>query len=141
MNEASRRPRRRRNTILAALELFRETVKHEAPLRSMTLFLYVCENEGLCVTELAHVARMNIATTARMVRILAGEAKATAPGMVLFDCRPTPGHGRLKTIWLSAAGLPLRDQCELLIDAAAPIARPPRPGPAADAEPASVANA
>lgn len=124
MIELAPAPRRRqRNTILAALELFRETVRDEAPLRSMTLFLYVAENEGLSVTELAHVSRMNIATTARLVRVLAGEAAATTPGMVLFDCRPTPGHGRLKTIWLSAAGRMLRDRCEGLIEAAAPIGR------------------
>src|SRR3569623_3502701 len=77
MTEARPAARRERNTILAALELLRATGAPRV-FHTLLLFLYVCENEGLTVSELAFVAGMHVTTTARLVKALAGEGSAAA---------------------------------------------------------------
>ncbi len=100
---------RRRDTILAAIEAFRE----ESLPRSLTglmLFLYICENEGLTVSELAHVARVHVAMSARIVKTMAGEAHETplAPERVIFELRSSPEDKRLKLIYLTERGRQIR---------------------------------
>jgi DNA-binding MarR family transcriptional regulator len=116
-------PVRRRDTILAAIEAFRE----ESLPRSLTglmLFLYICENEGLTVSELAHVARVHVAMAARIVKTMAGEAHETplAPERVVFELRSSPEDKRLKLIYLAERGRLIRARLEQLIADAVPIA-------------------
>lgn len=61
---------RRRNAILAGIEQFR-MIDQRVTVSNIVTFLYVCENEGLSVTELAGVAGMSTATASRAVRALA----------------------------------------------------------------------
>jgi hypothetical protein len=113
---------RRRNTILAALELFRSEDLPRS-LSSFRLFLYVCENEGLTVSELAHVTRTSVAMTARVVKMLAGDTTETplAPDRSIFVLKDSPLDKRLKLVHLSAHGLLLRNRFESLIAEASPI--------------------
>jgi DNA-binding MarR family transcriptional regulator len=116
---------RRRNTILAALELFRAEDLPRS-MSSCLLFLYVCENEGLTVSELAQVTHTSVAMTARVVKMLAGEAPETpvAPDRCIFELKDSPFDRRLKLVHLSARGRLLCDRLETLIAQATPI-RPP----------------
>jgi DNA-binding MarR family transcriptional regulator len=129
MTEQAPPARRERNTVLAALELFRATGASRV-FYTMLLFLYVCENEGLTVSELAYVARMHVTTTARLVKAMAGEGRAQdadADGggdgfeAPLLEVRASADDHRLKFIHLSAAGRALRGHVGALIRAAVPI--------------------
>ena len=113
---------RRRNTILAALEVFRGEDLPRS-LSSFLLFLYVCENEGLTVSELAHVTRTSVAMTARIVKMLAGDTTETplAPERSIFMLRDSPLDRRLKLVHLSSRGRLLRNRFEALIEEASPI--------------------
>jgi DNA-binding MarR family transcriptional regulator len=113
---------RRRNTILAALELFRSEDLPRS-LSSFLLFLYVCENEGLTVSELAHVTHTSVAMTARVVKMLAGDTTETplAPERSIFVLKDSPLDKRLKLVHLSAHGRILRNRFESLIAEASPI--------------------
>ena len=113
---------RRRNTILAALELFRGEDLPRS-LSSFLLFLYVCENEGLTVSELAHVTHTSVAMTARVVKMLAGDTTETplAPDRSIFILKDSPLDKRLKLVHLSMHGKLLRNRCETLIAEASPI--------------------
>ena len=115
-------PPRRRDTILAAIEAFREESLPRS-LTALTLFLYICENEGLTVSELAHVARVHVAMAARIVKTMAGEAHETplAPERVIFELRTSAEDKRLKLIHLSPRGLQIRERLEQLIADAVPI--------------------
>ena len=115
-------PARRRDTILAALEAFREENLPRS-LTGLLLFLYICENEGLTVSELAHVARVHVAMAARIVKTMAGEAHETPlqPDRVIFELRNSPEDKRLKLIYLTERGLMIRARLEQLIADAAPI--------------------
>jgi DNA-binding MarR family transcriptional regulator len=129
MTELASPARRERNTVLAALELFRATGASRV-FYTMLLFLYVCENEGLTVSELAYVARMHVTTTARLVKAMAGEPGADASDSdgegegleaPLLEVRSSSEDHRLKFIHLSAAGRALRSRVGALIKSAAPI--------------------
>jgi DNA-binding MarR family transcriptional regulator len=115
-------PRRRRDTILAAIEAFREENLPRS-LTGLTLFLYICENEGLTVSELAHIARVHVAMSARIVKTMAGEAHETplAPERVIFELRSSPEDKRLKLIYLTERGRAIRARLEQLIADAVPI--------------------
>src|SRR3569832_223679 len=128
MTEARPAARRERNTLLAALELFRATGAPRV-FHTLLLFLYVCENEGLTVSELAFVAGMHVTTTARLVKALAGEGSAAADSeegdaglqAPLFAVRPSPDDHRLRFVQLTPEGRALRDRMSGLIVAARPI--------------------
>jgi DNA-binding MarR family transcriptional regulator len=119
-------PPRERNTVLAALELFR-SLDLPRTQTSMLLFLYVCENEGLNVTELAEVSRMQVAGAARVTRALAGglEDEPAPPQSVLFELRTDSKDRRLRFVHLSDRGREVRDQLEALIERGAPIVASP----------------
>lgn len=122
MNESGVSPRRRRNTILAALELFRG-LGIPRGFNAMLTFLYVCENEGLTVTELAQVTRMSVASAARLTRIVAGsDPLEPAPAeAVLLELRPSTKDKRVSNVHLTERGREVRNQLERIIRDAAPI--------------------
>ena len=115
-------PRRERDSLLAALELFRE-VEVPRSLTTLILFLYVCENEGLNVSELALAGGVQVAGAARLVKTLAGlvPEEPVSPDAVLFELTSTAADKRLRFIHLSARGRALRDRLEQLITRAVPI--------------------
>jgi DNA-binding MarR family transcriptional regulator len=113
---------RRRNCILEALELFRARYAL-VTVRPLIVFLYVCENEGLNVSELAHVSDMSVSVAARLARaLLAPEAAdAMEPAAGLLEFRSSPRDARIKFIHLTERGRSLRAELDGLIAQAAPI--------------------
>jgi DNA-binding MarR family transcriptional regulator len=107
--------RRQRSTVLAALELFR---KLDAPhsLNAATVFLYVCENEGVNTTELAHLSRLSVASVCKIAK-----AFATLESGGLLEFASTFADKRLKMVYLTPAGRALRAELDTLITAARPI--------------------
>jgi DNA-binding MarR family transcriptional regulator len=122
MTEAVATQGRHKNSLLQAIETFDE-LRAPRPFHTMMLFLYVCENEGLTVTELAFVTRSTVSSTARLVRALAGQNTQDAPYLraPLFDLEGSPKDRRLKFIHLSPQGQSLRSRLEAVIAAAKPI--------------------
>jgi hypothetical protein len=110
---------RRRDALLEGLELFRDL--HPAiTLGNMIAFLYVCENEGLTILDLAQVSGFYLATASRTIRAFSepGAEGAMPPALGLVRLTQTE-HG--KSIRLTEAGRRFRDQLEQVIAAAAPI--------------------
>ncbi|HEY3811609.1 MAG TPA: hypothetical protein VGL66_00160 [Caulobacteraceae bacterium] len=119
---------RQRDTILAALEIFMDE-GFPRSLTTFTLFLYASENEGLTVSELAHVSSVQVSMAARVVKTLAGQAEDFPIGDAgaIFELRSAKDDKRLKFVFLTPRGQALRDRLDGLIAAAVPIAasRPP----------------
>jgi DNA-binding MarR family transcriptional regulator len=107
---------RRRDTVLEALERLRKVEPHVTFMHALT-FLYVAENEGLNVSELAMICRTSRATASRNARGLGDRSAmgALAPYAGLIEQRrnPASAHGRL--LFLTAAGRRLRDDIDALI--------------------------
>ncbi|MBF0665145.1 MAG: MarR family transcriptional regulator [Brevundimonas sp.] len=103
-------PTRRRNALLEALELFRDADPNTR-LSTVLAFLYLCENEGFCVSELAAAAGMTLATASRAARSLtAPDAPgALPPALGLAELRPI---GKVRALHLTAAGRALRDRLD-----------------------------
>ncbi len=104
---------RRRNALLEALELFRGADPNTR-LSTVLAFLYLCENEGFCVSELAAAADMTLATASRAARSLtAPDAPgALPPALGLAEVRPL---GKVRALYLTAAGRALRDRLDQTI--------------------------
>ncbi len=116
---------RRRNSLLQALEYFR-TIDAEIVVNDILVFLYICENEGLNISELARLARLTEATASRRARALAGPdiPFPVAPSMGLVEMFQG-SDGRQRLIYLTDRGREARDRVETLIAAAIPLAPPP----------------
>ncbi len=113
---------RRRNTVLEALERMRRA-EPQLNLMHVLTFLYICENEGLNVSELAQVCRTTRASASRNARSLAERAAAgsLAPHLGLVDVRPNPSSPQGRVLYLTRAGRRMRDELEALIAEARPI--------------------
>ncbi len=113
---------RRRDSVLAALEVFRE-LNPNLWLSNLIVFLYVCENEGLNVRELAQVGRLHDATASRAVRALLAkdEPGALPPYAGLVEMFQNPSDGRGRLIFLSEEGRRLRNRIDGFIRDAIPI--------------------
>jgi DNA-binding MarR family transcriptional regulator len=107
---------RRRDTVLEALEYFRG-LNPNFWVSNLIVFLYVCENEGLNVKELAQVCRYNEATASRSLRSLAarGAPGALPPYMGLIDLFQNPADGRGRLIYLTEEGRRVRDEIDRII--------------------------
>lgn len=116
---------RRRNSLLQALEYFR-TLDAEIVVNDILVFLYVCENEGLNISELARLARLTEATASRRARALAGPdiAFPVAPSMGLVEMFQG-ADGRQRLIHLTDKGREAKAVIQSLIAAAWPLAQPP----------------
>lgn len=117
---------RRRNSFLQLLEYFR-SVDSEIVVNDILVFLYVCENEGLNVRELADLARLTEATASRRARALAGPdiAFAVAPSMGLVDIYQGE-DARERLLYLSEKGREVAAVVGKLIAEASPLAEPPK---------------
>lgn len=114
--------RRRRNSVLEALETVRR-LSPEASLNDLLVFLYVCENEGLNMRELGHLTIMSDPLVSRTARGLAGpEAPGSLPpALGLLEVRVNPRDRRGRTLHLTRLGVELRDRFEACILDARPI--------------------
>ncbi len=116
---------RRRNSFLQLLEHFR-TIDAEIVVNDLLVFLYVCENEGLNIKELATLARLTEATASRRARALAGPdiAFPVAPSMGLVEIFQGE-DARERLVYLTDKGRETRALVARLIAAATPLAAPP----------------
>lgn len=96
------------NTLFAAVEAMRGAYPGFT-LRQAILFLYVCENEGLSLHELAFISRLSDQTASRGVKILSSEApeRIAAP---LLRVQQHPSDRRILNIYLSERGVALKDE-------------------------------
>ncbi len=88
--------RRRRSPLLACLEALR-TLDENMSLRAASALLYVSENDGISVTELAGVMGVNVAGVSRKLAYLA----ALDPPMVSYV---VPDDNRLRLAVLTPDG-------------------------------------
>lgn len=118
--------RRRRNACLGALEEMRG-ICGDVQLSDALAFLYICENEGINISELAQLAGLGPSSASRAARrlIRAGAPCALAPslGLIEMSVQRTDRRGRILT--LTPGGQRLRTAMEALIAAATPIALAP----------------
>ena len=91
-------------------------------------FLYICENQGLNVSELADLCRTTCATASRTAHALARSQKRADGGTTppLVDIRPNPKNPKGRVIFLTPAGSRLCDELDALIADATPIRTPAR---------------
>ena len=86
--------------------------------------LYIAENEGLNVTELADVCRTTTATASRTARALMqeGAMDALPPFFGLVEARANPDDSKGRILFLTGAGRVLCDELDEIIRRATPIA-------------------
>lgn len=86
----------------------------------MIALLYVFENEGLTLLDLAEVCGFYLATASRGIRAFAGpdEPGAKPPALGLVELRASP---RGKTVHLTPAGRAFRAELQAIIAEASPI--------------------
>jgi DNA-binding MarR family transcriptional regulator len=113
---------RARNTVLAALHLFK-ALDPRVSVNEVMAFLYVCESEGLTVQDLAVVGRLTQSTASRSLRALgpADSEWSLQPALGLVRAYLHPNDGRSHVIQLTELGLDLRDRIDALIHRAEPI--------------------
>jgi DNA-binding MarR family transcriptional regulator len=116
---------RRRDAVLAALESFRR-IHPAISLTSVRAFLYVAENPGINVTELALACGLTDAGASRVARALAGPAidRPLPPSLDLLDCVVGAVDPRERLLRLSPRGQALVERIEQLIAAQTPIVLP-----------------
>ena len=113
---------RPRDSLLEAI-LALKALDARIGVNEIVAFLYVCENEGLNVQELAHVADLTQSTASRNLRSLGrpGSAWARPPALGLVDAFLNPTDGRSHVVRLTDRGEALRDRLDELIRRAVPI--------------------
>ncbi len=113
---------RRRNTLLAGIVL----LKKQAPditLSEMLAFLYVAENPGVRVKELAVLMETTDATASRASRSLlqADEPGAREPGRGWLLMASNGREAVSRHLYLTEAGVELVQRLDALIESARPI--------------------
>jgi DNA-binding MarR family transcriptional regulator len=113
---------RRRNSVLAALEQLRQ-LDPGLSLSDAVAFLYICENEGVNVRELAQLTATKNSKASRTARRLAERdcPHALWPSIGVVELRGNAHDGRSKTLHLTLAGIQVRNSIEDLIADATPI--------------------
>lgn len=113
---------RRRNSVLAALEQFRR-INPDVSLGHVLVFLYVCENELLSVTEIAIACGFNAPTASRTTRGMFARTQpgALSPYMGLLEFAPDRIVGNAKAVRLTEGGRALRARLDSLIEDAVTI--------------------
>lgn len=116
---------RRRNSFLQLLERFRE-LHPGLVVADLIAFLYICENEGLNITELAQLGRFTGATASRRARALAGPDTPSPrpPSLDLVEIYEGGDDARARQIFLTAKGRAMRDAIAEMIASAIPLAEP-----------------
>ena len=118
---------RRRNTLLAGLVLLKKLAP-DITQSEMLAFLYVAENPGVRIKELAALMETTEATASRASRSLldAGDAGSRPPGRGWLIMASNGREAVSRHLYLSAAGIELVGRLDALIESARPIGvRPP----------------
>ncbi|MBS0295655.1 MAG: winged helix-turn-helix transcriptional regulator [Proteobacteria bacterium] len=115
--------RRRRNTVLEAIERFRR-LDRELTVTSLLAFLYICENEGLSVSDVADLCGLGRTTASRACRALGEPAYGLSlpPSLGLVTFHENPHDGRGKLLFLTERGRVLEAEIDAAIARAVPIA-------------------
>ena len=113
---------RRRNTGLDIMERMRAQGEGMT-FNAMLVFMYVAENEGVNVTDLARMCRMTEATASRSARALAapGTEAALPPSLGLLEMRQDPYDWRGRMLYLTALGKSLSTEIDASIRSAVAI--------------------
>lgn len=109
---------RQRDTVLQVLEDFRHH-RPNASLLEVIGFLYICENEGLNLAELADLVRTSRANATRISAALEGTKPPQSISLVRKFSNPRPMIS--KSINLTTAGQDLKNTIEEHIARAVPI--------------------
>jgi len=115
---------RPRNAVLAAMHVFK-ALNPRVSVNEVMAFLYVCENEGLTVQDLAGVAGLTQSTASRSLRALgpADSEWSLQPALGLVRAYLHHRDGRSHVVQLTELGLDLRERIDSLIRQAEPIVR------------------
>jgi DNA-binding MarR family transcriptional regulator len=117
---------RRRNAILQTVEDFRR-LHPTGTLTHLSAFLYICENEGLNVSELAELCGATRATASRVAAALGPlEPGAVQDGLGLIRASRSPRERHSKLLFLTDAGRAFAREVDALILDGRTIAPPPR---------------
>jgi DNA-binding MarR family transcriptional regulator len=113
---------RPRDSLLEAI-LALKALDARISVNEIVAFLYVCENEGLSVQELAFIAGLTQSTASRSLRALGqpGSDWAQAPALGLVDAFLNPTDGRSHVVHLSDGGRALRGRLDDMIRRAVTI--------------------
>lgn len=104
--------RRRRNACLASLEHLRRSCS-DLSFSDAIAFLYVCENEGINLSELAQLAGLSSSAVSRCAHRLA------ALDLLIIDRQDRDGRGRI--VRLTSRARALRFELNDLVLEATPI--------------------
>jgi DNA-binding MarR family transcriptional regulator len=110
---------RRRSALVEALELFRD-IHPNITMGQMLSFLYICENEGLTILDLAEVSCLYLATASRCARALAepGSPGALDPALGLVELSVGAAG---KVLRLTEQGRRVRQAFDAIIAEASPL--------------------
>ncbi|HZZ31386.1 MAG TPA: MarR family winged helix-turn-helix transcriptional regulator [Phenylobacterium sp.] len=113
---------RPRDSLLEAI-LALKALDARISVNEIVTFLYVCENEGLCVQELAHVADLTQSTASRSLRSLGRPESdwAQPPALGLVDAFLNPADSRSHVVHLSERGRAVRHRLDDMIRRAVTI--------------------
>ena len=113
---------RPRDTLLEAV-LALKACDTRISVNEIIAFLYVCENEGLSVQELAYVADLTQSTASRSLRALGPAASpwSQPPAVGLIEAFLNPHDGRSHVIHLTPQGRAFRERLDEIIREAATI--------------------
>ena len=92
---------RPRNTVLACLHLFK-ALDPRVSVNEVMAFLYVCENEGLTVQDLAVVGRLTQSTASRSLRAWARGIRSGRCSRRWALCAPTCTPATAAATWSSS---------------------------------------
>lgn len=115
-------PLRRRNTLLACLTLLRKRAP-DITVSEILAFLYVAENAGIRVKELAALMMTTQATASRAARALVsrGDPGALAPGRGWLVMSSNGRENISRHLYLTPLGAEVTSQLDVLIERAQPI--------------------
>ena len=114
---------RQRDALLEAI-LALKALDARISVNEIIAFLYVCENEGLSVQELAYIGGLTQSTASRSLRSLGRPDSpwSQPPALGLVDAYLNPNDGRSHVIQLTDKGRALREDLDGLIRRARTIA-------------------
>lgn len=116
---------RKRDTLLASLEYFRAD-GHHLVLNNLITFLYVAENSGITIKDMARLAQLSLPTASRAVRPFIDTGRPDPWRMSgLVGLAESPDDGRSRLLFLTDKGRAVVAKLDSFIREARPINPPP----------------